>query len=180
MKIVLATPLYPPDIAEPAPYIKELAKRLSTDNEVTVVTYGRYAEPVPGVRIIQVPKQSLLPIRLLRYALALAPVAREADVLYIENGPSVELPATAVSFLMRTPVVVHQGDPLAKSRAERHPLLRLIARLAEKRATRTITVSPVARPEVISFLPYPEAEMLTYEKSWEEHLERVKTATAYA
>src|SRR3989344_9051256 len=41
MKIVLATALYPPDIAPPAPYVKELATRLAANHEVTIVTYGR-------------------------------------------------------------------------------------------------------------------------------------------
>ena len=50
MTLVLASPLYPPDLAEPAPYTKELARRLSTTHTVIVVAYGRLPEKVPGAR----------------------------------------------------------------------------------------------------------------------------------
>ena len=41
MKILLATPIYPPDIGGPAIYVQRLARELSQRNiEVTVITFS--------------------------------------------------------------------------------------------------------------------------------------------
>lgn len=179
MKLVLATPLYPPDIAAPASYSKELAEQLSKEAEVTVVTYGRFVEPVAGVRMVTVDKRHRLPVRLARYTRALYREARRADVLYTENGPSVELPALIVSFLTDTRIVFHLGDPLARERASGSTHLRGLERGLRRRAASVIEDSPLTRPEIIPFQPRPESGERAYAASWQTHLEEVRASIRY-
>ena len=139
MKIVLATPLYPPEIAEPAPYVKELAKRLSGRHAVTIVAYTRLPEKVSGVSIIVVDKHKPLFIRLVVYFFTLLRAAWHADIVYAMNGASVELPAALVALVTRRPFVFHIGDSVAHERAKQKQLLRFIERFAFAR-TKEVTV----------------------------------------
>lgn len=173
MHIVLATPLYPPDIAPPAPYVKELAKRLYSGNRVTLVTYGKLPEQVAHVQIITIPKSSMLPLRLFTYTVALLKAARRADVVYAQNGASVELPAALIAFFTRRPLIIGLSDSAAHARAKQGGALGMIERFALGRATHIVKDLPLERPEILPFGPKPEAALQTYEMSWKEHLEQL-------
>jgi glycosyltransferase involved in cell wall biosynthesis len=128
MKIVLATPLFPPEIGGPATYVKELAERLRDDHEVTVVAYATTSENIPGVRLITVSKRRPLPLRLLKFALVLFDAAKGADVIYAQNAVAAGLPAVLVGRLRRVPVVIKfVGDEAW----ERATLLRLTTKQLE-------------------------------------------------
>lgn len=180
MKIVLATPLYPPDIAPPAPYAKELAKRLADRHEVVVVAYGRLPERVEGVRIAAVDKRRPLPLRLVQYFFALRSAAKNADVLYIQNGPSVELPAGLLAYLTGIPLVMHIADLSAHRHAESSFWLSRIERFALRRAQATLTDSPLPRPEILPFEPRPTEALAAYEASWVAHLQKLEDALNHA
>lgn len=117
MKIVIATPLYPPDLAEPAIYVKELAARLRTLHDVTVVTYAYIPKKIEGVHIVTTSKQRPLFVRLLFYTFSLLRASRGADILYAQSGSSVGLPAIIVHFLRRIPLIVHVIEDEAWKRA---------------------------------------------------------------
>lgn len=180
MKIVLATPLYPPDAAWPAPYTKELARRLSPAHAITVLTYGEIPEEVEGVRIISVSKRQPRAWRLLRYTRALLREARRADVIYAENGASVELPLVIASFVSRTPILLHMGDQRAHKKAAYSTALKNIEKAALKSAKKIVTDSPLKRPEILPFAPYPTNEFAAYEASWQKHQEMLEDLFIYA
>lgn len=180
MKIVLASPLYPPDIAEPAPYVKELAKRLSSGHSVTIVTYGHLPEKVANVSIIVVSKREMLAIRLIAYTMALWRAAKNADVVYAQNGPSVELPIAIVWFFLRRPLVMHVGDKAAHHYAARRPLRYLIEQLAIKSAQNVITESPLSRPEILPLEEPPTAQLSAYESSWGAHVRALLSTFGHA
>ncbi len=106
MKIVLATPLYPPEIGGPATYVKELSERLCHTHEVTIVAYATTAEHIPGTHLVTVSKRQILPLRLLKFTYALFKATRGKDVIYVQNGVAAGLPAVIVSKLRNIPVVV--------------------------------------------------------------------------
>lgn len=170
MRVVIATPLYPPDTAPQAVYVKELARRLSIEHTVTVVAYGSYPEQIPGVDIIAVSKRHAKPLRLLAFAWALYRATRTADILYAENGPSVELPVWLLTLLPHPKLVVHMGDPHAATRAEISASHRLLLRGMTKRATHVETSTPLVRPEILPLQPRPDLELRTYEDSWRQHV----------
>ncbi len=174
MKIVLATPLYPPDIAEPAPYIKELAKRLSTLHEVTIVTYGRLPEKIPGVSIVAVDKRQPIIPRLRAYWSALRRAAKDAHVVYAENGASVELPV----FFISSHLIFHIGDKKAHGRTKHNLLRYLLEKLVCTRARTVLKGSPLPRPEIIPFEKPPALD--AYEASWQSHMTQVTDALSHA
>jgi hypothetical protein len=174
MKIVLATPLYPPDIAPPAPYVKELAKRLVAGHQVTLVTYGKLPEQVAGVKIIAIPKSQMLSVRLFKYTSVLLKEARKADVVYAQNGASVELPLLLISFLTATPIVLCFGDAAAHTRALSRPILRFLERTVSARAKSLVHSVPPPRPIILPLEPRPEQELLAYEMAWRDHTDKLE------
>lgn len=176
MKILIATALFPPDVAPVATYTKELAQRLATGHEVHILAYGRLPEHVPGVAITTVSKRHPLLTRLVLFLIALIKHARHADRIVIENGASVELPALFAALLTQKPYILHRGDrstPTSRMRL-------LIERIARRYARRTITDLPIPRPEQLPFAPVSEEANATYERSWQEHIRELEAALTYA
>lgn len=106
VKIILATPLYPPEIGGPATYTKELAERLRDKHEITIVAYASTSENIPGTKLITVSKRRLLPIRLLKFTYVLYKAAKDADVIYVQNAVAAGLPTVLVKLLTGVPVVL--------------------------------------------------------------------------
>lgn len=171
MRITIASALFPPDIAEPAPYVKELAKRLAKRHSLTLVIYGYLPEKVAGTRMMVVNKRRPLPWRLVHYTTALFRAVRDADIIYAQNGSSVELPAALVALITRTPLVIRMGDTRASERAAKNILRRLIQSFVLACAHAITTESPMSRPEILPLEPYPTDALAAYEKSWNIHLE---------
>lgn len=170
MRLLLATPLYPPDIAEPAPYAKELATRLSPTHEVTILTYGHLPESVEGARIVVVNKRRPLPMRLIMYFFALRRLARNTDVIYALNGPSVELPLFILKIFSSRPLIIRIGDMRAHIQAKSNFWRERLERLAFSRAQAVIEKGPGEKPEILPLEEPPTALLTEYEKSWNEHL----------
>lgn len=106
MKIILATPLYPPEIGGPATYTKELAERLCGEQEITIVAYASTSENISGTKLLTISKRRSLPVRLLKFTYVLYQAARGADVIYVQNAVAAGLPAVLVKMLTGTPVVL--------------------------------------------------------------------------
>lgn len=187
MRLLIATPLYPPDIAPLAVYTKELAKRLSASGTaVTIVAYGRLPETIPNVHIITVRKDRPVFVRLFTYTIALWKSIQDADMLMIENGASVELPAYIISFLTRTPIIFAVNDHTALKSATHRNTLRYIfchiyARAKVVLHDHDMTLPcpdpqksvalplPRTRPEILPFAQYPDEAFQEYEDSWNVH-----------
>jgi hypothetical protein len=107
MRIVIATPLFPPEIGDPAPYVSTLAKRLSSEHAVTIVTYANHVETLENVHIEAVPKKLSLLIRLFLYTRTLVRVARRADVIFAQRAVASGLPAYIASLLTGVPFVIN-------------------------------------------------------------------------
>lgn len=182
MKIALLSPLYPPDIAELASYTKVLAKRLKEHHELTILTYGYLPEPIEGVKIIAVDKRVPLPLRLIRFIGELRGLSKKVDLIYAQNGASVEFPLIVMSLISSTPYILRMGDHAALARAEKRLSLQLIDRVAQKRAqqifftehgdgakdARVVIEGPLPQPEILPFRTLP-TDMSDYENSWGEH-----------
>ena len=180
MKIVIATPFFPPDIGEQALYVKELSKRLSYSHDVTVVTYARLPEKVEGVSFVSVDKRRPLFIRLLHYTFVLWKTTRDTDILYAQNGASVELPAGLIAIFTRRPLVMHIGDKVAHKRAVQHILLRLVENFAFWQARSVVVDMPMKKPEILPWKPVPQKELTEYNKSWNIHMTTLKNIFKHA
>lgn len=120
MKIVLATPLYPPEVGGPATYTKELCERLGEQHDITVVAYARNGEAYGTAKLIQISKDMSLPLRLIRFTIALYSAAKGARVIYAQNAVAAGLPAVIVGMLRRIPVIIKFVGDEAWERASQH------------------------------------------------------------
>jgi hypothetical protein len=180
MKIAIATHLYPPDIAQPAPYVKELAQRLSREHGVTIVSMGHLPEIVEGAKHVPVSKSDTLPFRLMNATKAVLGAARNNDVLIVENGASIALPSLLASLLHRTPILFHEGDTHAAYLARQSSLLRIIDTLMKRRALHVIRHIPLRKPEVLPFDTVAQEDAATYEQSWTDHIDLLNELTRHA
>ncbi len=105
MKIVLATPIYPPEIGGPAIYSQKLKEGLEREgNAVKVVSY-------PGL------KKYPQPIRIFLYFLALFKNAKGCDLIYAFNLTSCGLPARLVGKILRKKFLIRVGGDFLWERA---------------------------------------------------------------
>jgi hypothetical protein len=198
MRILIVSPLYPPDIAEPAPYVKELARRLGKSDRVTVLAYNHLPELIEGVILVPIEKRAPGLIRILRFALALIELGKQADFLIVQNGVSVELPFLIARHFRKVPVLFRIGDTVAldytrKSLIKRHIFSRVLnvvehllidSRETEEaiksyarstHASTVVTDKLPRRPEILPFMPYPEEAIQAYEAAWEAHRTTIRT-----
>lgn len=106
MKILIATPIYPPEIGGPATYTKELCERLHDRHLITVLAYTDNQESPSGVRLLTVSKKTPLFIRLLRYFIVLLKEAPRHDVIYVQNAVASGFPVAMASFITGTPFIL--------------------------------------------------------------------------
>ena len=166
MRILIATPLYPPEVADAAVYAKELARRLSKDHEVTVVAYTHLPEELPGVRVVAVEKRQPRVARLRAFRKALAREAASADAVIALNGASVELPIIAT--VLAKPLLFVLADTNAHARAG------LLERLARARARAVIEKVPGPKPEILPLEPEPTDALAAWEAAWQAHLAEIE------
>ncbi len=101
MRIVIATPLYPPDIGGPAKYAKEMYSELSRRGEKPrLVAWGKAERMLP------------FGVRHLVYLLRLLPQAARADMIVALDTGSVGLPALAAAKLLHKKLVVRIGGDI--------------------------------------------------------------------
>ncbi len=99
MKILIATPLYPPDDGGPATYSRTLERALPKEGiEVDIVSFSNFREHVKGISHFL-------------YFLALLRASKGAHLIYALDLVSVGLPALIVSKITGKPLVLKMvGD----------------------------------------------------------------------
>ncbi|MEX0933944.1 MAG: hypothetical protein WD003_01630 [Candidatus Paceibacterota bacterium] len=174
MRIVIATPLYPPDTADLALYTKDLAQRLSASHTITIILYGTLPEDISGVQFICVDKHKPTLLRIFLYIKALAKAVQKSDILYAQNGPSVELPVGIIARFFKIPLITHRGDLKAHQKTQKSFFLRLLKDFSESCSLEVITKTPPTKPEVLPFQPKPQEKLLDYERKWKEHVDTLE------
>lgn len=188
MKILLVTPLFPPDTAPLAVYTKTLATQLSITNDVTVLQYGCLPESVENVKFISLDKRAPTILRLLKCTYALMKIRTHFDIIYVQNGPSVEIPLFLLHLLTNTPYIIRLGDQQALNRSCAHKLHRTIFKKVLEDADAvimpptfsseciqvthgTIIDDPHEKPEILPYDPYPTRALSSYDDSWKAHID---------
>jgi glycosyltransferase involved in cell wall biosynthesis len=94
MRVLIATPLYPPDPGGPATYARSLEEELPGKGiDVLLVQFGRVRRLPPGIRH-------------LIYLLLLLKEGKRADLILALDPVSVGLPATIAAKLLKKPLVM--------------------------------------------------------------------------
>lgn len=106
MRILLATPIYPPEIGGPATYTKELASRLAKAEQITIATFADKAEVIEGTLLKLVAKSQPTLSRLTQFFFLCLREGAKAQVIYAQNAVAAGLPAALAGMLLRKPVVL--------------------------------------------------------------------------
>lgn len=117
MKIILATSLYPPEIAEPAPYVKELALQFQNKHKINIITYANEIEKIENIEIIKIKK--ILPLfwRILKFNLKLFQISKNNSLIYVQNSISVSLPSLIVAKIKKIPFILRFMEDEAWNRS---------------------------------------------------------------
>ncbi|MBT4209544.1 MAG: glycosyltransferase [Candidatus Komeilibacteria bacterium] len=110
MKVILATPLYPPEIEDISLYCKELTKHLKDDNQFRVLAYANQVESDKDVDVVIIDKHQPLFIRLVKYTWKLFKMSKQADLIYVQNAVAAGLPAIIVKSITKIPVLVNFAE----------------------------------------------------------------------
>lgn len=178
MKILIVTPLFPPDTAPSAVYTKELARRLSSEHQVTVLLYGHLPESIPNVTLVSVDKRRAASWRLWSFMWELQKESSLADIILVQNGPSVELPCLFTLRFRSQPVILVESDQPALQRTNAKPYYKNTHQLLRARVSSIYSATkpwPNEKPLIHPLKPYPEKEMVIWEKSWKQHLQQLET-----
>lgn len=106
MRIVIATPIYPPEIGGPATYTKALCAHLAGTHEITVIAYTNSADAFPNTSLVPVGKGRPLPIRLAVFFKKLLRASKGTDVIYVQNAMAAGLPVALVHMITGIPFVL--------------------------------------------------------------------------
>ena len=171
MKILIVTPLYPPDTEPMAKYVKELAKRLSVKHKIAILTYGHIPEKVSDVNVITVGKNKPILVRLFLFTMKLLIMSFKKDIIYVQNGPSVEIPIGFLANIIKKLMVLRIGDEIAEKRSYKNKIIIFFKNIARKKFKFIIKDSPLQKPELFPFKEAPSKKLEEYQKSWDEHID---------
>lgn len=174
MQILILAPLFPPDVGGAAEYVKELAQRLSS-HTVTVLIYGHLPESIANVHIVTVDKRASLPIRLLRYTVALYNHSKNTDLVIINNGPSTELPVLLIAIFRPLQLCLCESDSVA-AKASLIGGYGILHRSIIQRAKIILsfpTDELYRRQEILPFGSSNEESEEEREAWWQMHLEKI-------
>ncbi len=172
MKILILSPLFPPDIGAPASYVKTLVSQL-TEHDVTLLLYGYLPESASQTKIITIDKRRSIFFLLTSSFFTLLKASRKTDLIIINNGPSTELPAWVASFFIKTPMILCESDPLA-SKTSANGLYRIIHSLCTKRMNKIHTLPEdeheYLKPEKLPFSTFDTVAETTRQQWWKQHI----------
>ncbi|MFA5127112.1 MAG: glycosyltransferase [Patescibacteria group bacterium] len=107
MRIIIATSLFPPEIEYVATYVRELAEHLKKDHQVQILAYAGNFEKIDGVKIFTINKKQPLFFRIFKYFIKLHKLAKQADIMYVQNSTATILPAILVKRLTKKPLILN-------------------------------------------------------------------------
>ncbi|MFA6467166.1 MAG: glycosyltransferase [Patescibacteria group bacterium] len=107
MKIIIATPLFPPEIEDIANYSRDIAMHLKENNQVQILTYAGPVEEIVDLEIFTINKRQSLLFRISKYFIKLLKLARQVDLIYVQNSVAVSWPAILVKIITGRKVIIN-------------------------------------------------------------------------
>lgn len=178
MRIVVATPLYPPDPSPTAAYAKELARRLAGSHTVTVLAYTHLPESLRDVAVSEVPKNKSTIVRIALFLRELLAYDKQTDLVLAINGPSVDVPLFFYSILTGRPYVRLVQDTAAREKEAPSALRSVVGRVLDSKAQAVYTDFPEMRPEIHSVNQDEDKKLEHHEARWKAHLASLETTYA--
>lgn len=116
-KLVIATPIFPPESGGPGTYTCAIAEKLYPKYECVIITYSDAPSPLAHTRVIAIRKSQNLLFRWCKYTVALFRELRTADIVYAQNAVASGFPAVIAGMLLRKPVIIKMVGDEAWERA---------------------------------------------------------------
>jgi glycosyltransferase involved in cell wall biosynthesis len=107
MKIIIATPLYPPETGPLSNYSKDLALTLAKENDLNVLAYANNIEKNNNFEIYTISKKQSLLIRIIKFVFKLLSIARASDFILAQNAVAAGLPAVVVQKITGTKAIIN-------------------------------------------------------------------------
>lgn len=118
MKILITTPLYPPEIAEIAVYSKTLAEKLSINHKITLLAYANHPLKAQGFSFIYVLKNKNFFTRIFLFFKALIKNINNQEILFLQSGISASLPAFLIAKIKNKKIVFRYFEDEPEKRAQ--------------------------------------------------------------
>lgn len=105
MRIAIATGIFHPEQGGPATYLYHLCNALAArGHTLEVLCFGETGHDIAyPYRVVRISRRQPIPLRLLRYTLALLPMLRRCEVAYVNDYG---LPAAVLTLAIRRPMVL--------------------------------------------------------------------------
>lgn len=171
MKILILSPLFPPDTGAPASYVKDLAERLAGEYDTTLLVYGYLPENVTGASISTVDKRALLPLRLLSYTKSLLQQS-DHNLVIVNNAPSIELPLLLVSLFKKNVYILIESDPIAL-KASKRGWYKVLHKIVQDRSKKIVVLAEETnykKAEILPFVEFDAASEARRQTWWSTHL----------
>lgn len=106
MKILVATPIFSPEIGGPARYTEEIMKRLPKKFEVKILTFTQNS------KVISISQAGVSIIRQVRLFLAVIKLARKVDLIYVLDPLVMGVVCLIVAKVLEKKIILrYGGDP---------------------------------------------------------------------
>lgn len=119
MKIIITTPLFPPEIAEPAPYVKKVSQYLAKKHEPSILAYSNAPKNSLNSNIKSIAKNQATPLRLLSYFFKLLHITKNSDIIYAQSGISTSLSSVLVGMIRNKNVIYRFSEDESWERSKR-------------------------------------------------------------
>src|SRR3989344_4226716 len=105
MKILIVTPIFPPEIGGPATYTTEILKRLPPNPKLTVISFNRFLEALPPSDVYFVTTIGGMVMRQLRLFFTCLKRGYRADIFYLQEPAVVGLSGVVSGKLLGKRVI---------------------------------------------------------------------------
>jgi len=120
MRVLISTPLFPPEINYPANFAKSFAQNLQTNNhDVTVLAFVNYPESIEGVKIVSVNKNQNIFKRLFIFTNKLFKEVKYHDVVVLKQAGISSLLTALVAKVFGKKIVLKLKEDEARERVEK-------------------------------------------------------------
>lgn len=106
MKILLATPVYPPEIGGPATYTVEIVERLHNNHDIKIVALADNPKVLDGASLTTISKKQRIWTRLWKTYKAILKEGKDRDVIYVQNALAAGFPAVLAGKKLGKPVLI--------------------------------------------------------------------------
>lgn len=107
MKILIVSPIFPPEIGGPATYVTELASRLKKGHQITIITFcSKVPQTISGCRLIYIPTQASAFGRQYRLFKSILMESFRHQLIYSQGSFVVGLASCLASKLSRKPLII--------------------------------------------------------------------------